>query len=76
MQLIQGTVSGKIGETTIKVFVYGFKYFSKYGKKIKTVKKYLVHNNDLEIKEGDTVLFADCRPISKRKRHIVKQIIK
>lgn len=45
-----------------------------YKKTIKKTKKYLA-DNQIEAKDGDTVLIASCRPISKRKSWFVQSII-
>ena len=38
-----------------------------YGKFIKRSKKYHVHDENNECREGDVVLFKECRPLSKTK---------
>ena len=38
-------------------------------------KKYLVHDEKGEANIGDKVLVQECRPLSKRKRWILKKVI-
>ncbi len=46
-----------------------------YGKYVKTSVKYLADDPENICNIGDTVLIEECRPLSKRKRWRVKQII-
>jgi len=46
-----------------------------YGKTIRTVKNYKVHNEDNNSHSGDVVRIAECRPISKDKRWVVVEIL-
>ena len=46
-----------------------------YGKYLKTSVKYLADDPRNECNIGDTVLIEECRPLSKRKRWRVKQIL-
>lgn len=47
-----------------------------YKKIITRRKKYKVHNENLEIKEGDVVIFKETRPISKDKHFILLEKVK
>jgi len=48
----------------------------KYGKRYTVSRRYLCHNLLADLREGDTVLFVECRPLSKHKRwRIVKKLI-
>ena len=47
-----------------------------YGKRIKRYKKYLVHVASVQPKEGDIVKMLAMRPMSKRKRWQVSEIIR
>ena len=40
----------------------------KYGKRYHSTKKYKVHDEKNECKLGDTIVFEECRPLSKDKR--------
>lgn len=46
-----------------------------YGKFIKRSKKYHVHDENNECREGDTVLFKECRPLSKTKHWTLIKIV-
>jgi small subunit ribosomal protein S17 len=46
-----------------------------YGKYVKTSVKYLADDPENQCNIGDTVLIEECRPLSKRKRWRVKQIL-
>jgi small subunit ribosomal protein S17 len=46
-----------------------------YGKYISKHKKYMAHDPDSICGLGDTILIEESRPISKRKRWIVKEIL-
>jgi len=47
-----------------------------YGKRIKRYKKYLVHVASVQPKEGDIVKMLAMRPMSKRKRWQVSEIVR
>lgn len=46
-----------------------------YGKTMRKVKKYKAHDERNEAREGDKVLIADTRPLSKEKRWRVVQVL-
>jgi small subunit ribosomal protein S17 len=60
-------VSDKM-DKTIVVKVESFKTHPKYLKKYRSSKKYKIHDPENKYKVGDTVEFAECRPISRDKR--------
>lgn len=60
-------VSDKM-DKTIVVRVEQVKVHPKYKKRYTVSKKYKVHDERNEHKEGDKVEFAECRPLSKDKR--------
>ena len=47
-----------------------------YSKVLKQSKKYMAHNEDASVKEGDTVRIMECRPMSAHKRWRVIEIVK
>lgn len=63
-------VSAKMAKTIV-VAVDTLKRHAKYQKQFRSTKKYKVHTEENKYKEGDTVLFRECRPISKEKHHRV-----
>lgn len=46
-----------------------------YGKFVKKSKKFMVHDEQNECKEGDTVKIQEARPLSRRKRWSLVEII-
>ncbi|MGB3919441.1 30S ribosomal protein S17 [Thiothrix litoralis] len=46
-----------------------------YGKFIKRSKKYHVHDENNECREGDTVTFKECRPLSKTKHWTLIKVV-
>jgi small subunit ribosomal protein S17 len=64
----EGVVSSVAEDKTVHVVVKTMKMHPKYKKQYATVKKYAVHDEKNESRLGDSVLFEECRPISKTKR--------
>ncbi len=64
----KGTVVSTKMAKTIVVRVDRIKLHPRYKKKIKVSKRYKVHCTDPDIKEGDKVIFVECRPLSHDKR--------
>ena len=60
-------VSDKM-DKTIVVKVEKVKIHPRYGKRYEVSKKYKVHDEKNQYKEGDKVVFVECRPISKDKK--------
>lgn len=63
-------VSNKMNKTIV-VAVETLKTHPKYLKKYTSTKRYKVHTRDKKYEVGDVVMFQECRPISKEKKHIV-----
>lgn len=59
--------SDKMGKTIV-VRVDRVEISPKYGKRFTASKKYKVHDEKNQYKEGDKVAFEECRPISKDKK--------
>jgi len=59
--------SDKMGKTVV-VSVDRVKQHPKYHKRYTVSKKYKVHDEKEQFKEGDKVTFIECRPISKDKK--------
>jgi small subunit ribosomal protein S17 len=64
---MKGVVMSDKMDKTIVVKVERTKIHPKYNKRYKTSKKYKVHDESNKYKEGDVVIFRQCRPISKDK---------
>lgn len=72
----QGEVVSCRMEKTAVVVVDRIKAHPKYGKRYRVSKKYKVHDEKNECKTGQTVIFEECRPISKEKRWKLVSIVK
>lgn len=64
----QGVVVSDKMDKTIVVSVTSTKIHPKYEKRYTMNKKYKVHDEKNQHKEGDKVTFVECRPLSKDKR--------
>ncbi len=64
----KGVVVGDKLDKTIVVKVEEIKTHPRYVKKIRTSKKYKVHDENNRYKVGDQVEFLECRPLSKDKK--------
>ena len=74
-ELIGVVVSDK-RDKTITVLVETHKKHPKYGKRVKSSKKYSVHDETNRAKVGDTVRIVETKPISKTKYFYLAEIIK
>ncbi|MGC9017495.1 MAG: 30S ribosomal protein S17 [Caldimicrobium thiodismutans] len=70
-----GTVVSDKMDKTVVVMVETLVKHPLYGKYIKRRKKFMAHDENNECKIGDKVLIEETRPLSKRKRWRVKQIV-
>jgi small subunit ribosomal protein S17 len=67
-------VSDKM-DKTITITVETYKKHSLYGKRVKSTKKFKVHDEQNQAKIGDLVKIMETRPISKDKRWRLVEII-
>ncbi len=74
-ELIGVVVSDK-RDKTITVLVETHKKHPKYGKRVKSSKKYSAHDETNKAKVGDTVRIVETKPISKTKYFYLAEIIK
>lgn len=76
----RGALEGEVVSTktskTVNVMVYHTVYISKYQKTIRRRKKIMAHDAENSAKIGDFVRIVPSRPYSKRKRHILKDIVR
>jgi len=72
----KGTVTKLSSIQTIQVEVVERRQHSKYKKMYRITKKFLVHDEKNQAKEGDLVLIQQCRPVSKRKHWELQSIVK
>lgn len=72
---LEGVVLSTKMEKTVKVRVDRTYRHPLYGKVVRTHKDYLVHD-ELVCQPGDRVQIVESRPISKRKRWVVQEIVR
>ena len=73
-ELVGKVISSK-NNKTITVVVETYKKDPLYGKRVKSSKKYAVHDEGNKAKVGDTVRIVETRPLSKTKYFYLKEII-
>ena len=71
-----GKVVSSVNNKTIIVLVETYKKHPLYGKRVKSSKKYAVHDETNKAKVGDIVRIVETKPISKTKRFYLKSIEK
>ena len=71
-----GRVVSSVNNKTITVLVETYKKDPLYGKRVKSSKKYDVHDESNKAKVGDTVRIVETKPISKTKYFYLKEIVK
>ncbi|MEW5947347.1 MAG: 30S ribosomal protein S17 [bacterium] len=74
-QEMRGTVVGDRMTRTVVVQVETLKKHARYGKFVRRRKKYLAHDEKDECRTGDLVRIVETRPLSRRKRWRVVEII-
>ena len=72
---IQGNVIKISGDKTVSILVERRVMHPRYHKVVKRFKKYLVHDERNELKVGDEIVAAECRPLSKSKSYRLKSVI-
>lgn len=75
-QEIVGIVSSAKTAKTINVTYYHNKYIRKYNCMISVRRKVMAHDEDEVCSEGDLVRIVPCPPKSRRKRHVLIDLIK
>ncbi len=73
---MRGTVVKSAMTDTVTVSVERYIKHPKYKKFYRESKKYLVHNPGNTVGIGDIVTIRETRPISKRKRFIVSEVVR
>lgn len=74
MKTFSGKVTSNKMKLTAAVKVDTFTTHPKYKKRVKRSKTYLVHD-EIGVKVGDTVLFQEIKPVSRKKRWKITQIV-
>lgn len=64
----QGVVVSAKMDKTITVKVSSLKKHPKYQRRYSVSRKFKVHDEKKQFKEGDKVAFVECRPLSRDKR--------
>ena len=70
-----GTVVSNKMEKTIVITVEDRYSHPIYGKTLKKTQRFMAHDENNECELGDTVLISETRPLSRKKRWAVKQIL-
>ncbi|MBU1106921.1 MAG: 30S ribosomal protein S17 [Candidatus Riflebacteria bacterium] len=63
-------------EKTIKVEIESIIQHPRYKKYIKRHTRFLVHDPEEKCKVGDMVRIEECRPVSRTKKWVVREIVK
>lgn len=71
-----GKVVAESTEKTVKVEIEGMVQHPRYKKYIKRHTRFLVHDPEQQCKVGDLVRVEECKPISKTKKWILREIVK
>lgn len=71
----QGAVVSSGMDKSVVVLVERKVRHKLYGKYIRRRVKYMAHDAANECNVGDTVLIEECRPLSKKKRWLVRTIV-
>ena len=71
-----GKVVSSANDKTITVLVETYKNHPLYHKRVKSSKKYCVHDEKNIAKVGDTVRIVETRPLSATKRFYLAEIVK
>ncbi len=74
-QEIIGTVVSDKTDKTIIVAVESYRNHPLYHKRVKSTKKYAVHDEENKAKIGDIVKCVSIRPLSKTKRYTLESIV-
>lgn len=68
LRKFEGIVTSDKQDKTLVVKVEIIKLHPRYKKRYSQSRKYKVHDEKNEYKEGDKVAFVECRPLSREKR--------
>lgn len=74
-QVLQGVVVGDKMDKTVTVMVERTVMHRLYHRYMKRTKKFAAHDESNECRIGDRVVIVACRPLSKRKRWRVQEIV-
>jgi len=71
----EGEVVRVSGSKTIRVAVRTATMHPKYRKQYTRSRTYAVHDEKNDARAGDRVVFAECRPLSRSKRWVLRRIV-
>lgn len=74
-RVVQGVVVTKAGEKSATIKVTRQVMHPRYHKFVKRFKKYIIHDENNELKIGDTVEAVECKPVSKRKTFAFHKLV-
>jgi small subunit ribosomal protein S17 len=72
---IQGKVVTIAGDKSATMVVERRVMHSRYHKVVRKFKKYVIHDENNELKVGDEIIAIECSPISKRKTFRLKSVV-
>jgi len=70
-----GLVTSSAADKSVVVKVENLIMHPLYSKFVRTSSKFMAHDEENTCNEGDRVLIEECRPLSKRKRWLVRKVI-
>jgi len=70
-----GLVTSSAADKSVVVRVENLVMHPLYSKFVRTSSKFMAHDEENTCNEGDRVLIEECRPLSKRKRWLVRKVI-
>jgi small subunit ribosomal protein S17 len=76
MRTKQGVITSASMQNTVTVTVHRAVLHPMYSKRFRVSKKFLADTNGHNLGIGDEVIITECRPLSKRKRFKVTDIVK
>ena len=75
MRTKRGIVTSAKMQDTVTVTVHTSKVHKLYKKRYRQSKNFLADSKGFDLKEGDEVEIAECKPLSKRKRFKVTSVL-
>ena len=76
MRTKQGTITSTKMTGTVTVTTHRYIFHPIYKKRFRRSKKFLCDPNGMDLYAGDVVTIVECKPLSKRKRFRVTEVIK
>jgi small subunit ribosomal protein S17 len=70
-----GLVTSSAADKSVVVKVENLVMHPLYSKYVRTTSKFMAHDEENTCNEGDRVLIEECRPLSKRKRWLVRKVV-